>query len=306
MPWGFIDDAPSVADFILLSDHQAQTPSTFFGGKPVLHLHAPIATLKVPVAAAQQQGLSRLVGDNNSAAAAAAAIDGNVEIPGIDVWVTSRSAAPVFFFRYTETPTLILSPNRYLLLYSSAQSCGLQIPYPTITVTAQDGADVLLELNLSDPDTADEDLDFLQLRIHATSILHHSPASDTSAGAAANGTTSQNDTATALFKAISDCQELNPDPPQAGGDSDDGGGEADLTAPGATGWITSENMAEFMDENGILRMPGSVTVVDGEDRGENQQHLGEGAGRTRTAAEIDAEEGSHENGGDDAKWQRTG
>lgn len=28
---------PSASDFIPLSDHQAQTPTTFFGGKPVLH-----------------------------------------------------------------------------------------------------------------------------------------------------------------------------------------------------------------------------------------------------------------------------
>ena len=58
----------------------------------------------------------------------------------------------------------------------------------------------------------------------------------------------------ALFKAISDCQELNPDPPEDGD-------EVDETAPGATGWITSENMQDFLDENGELRVPEGVPVI---------------------------------------------
>jgi len=103
-----------------------------------------------------------------------------------------------------------------------------------------------------------------------------------------------------LYEAISACQELNPDPP-----SDDEGG-FDETAPGATGWITSENMAEFTDENGNFRMPEGMTVIGGEDEdvevdgAAEVDGLGAGAGRTRTAAEVDDVEE------DEAKWQRTG
>jgi nucleotide-sensitive chloride channel 1A len=35
-----IHTAPSIDSFTSLSDHQSQTPSTFYGAKPVLHYHA--------------------------------------------------------------------------------------------------------------------------------------------------------------------------------------------------------------------------------------------------------------------------
>ena len=112
-----------------------------------------------------------------------------------------------------------------------------------------------------------------------------------------NGVSAEPDLA--LFNAISACQELNPDPPEEG---EEGG--LDETAPGATGWITSENMADFMDENGEFKMPEGVTVI-GDDSAEGTNGvngLGGGAGRTRTHAEADAEDGADE----EAKWQRTG
>lgn len=39
MPLTTIRTAPSLDSFTLLSDHQSQTPATFFGAKPVLHCH---------------------------------------------------------------------------------------------------------------------------------------------------------------------------------------------------------------------------------------------------------------------------
>ncbi|KXS99048.1 hypothetical protein AC578_6940 [Pseudocercospora eumusae] len=271
-----ISEAPKLQDFTALSEHQEQTPGSFFGGKPVLHLHAPAATVKVPVQQYEAQAdLRQLVGST-----APVPSDGNLNIEGVDVWVTSR----------------------HLLLYTPAASSGLQVSYQAITITAQDGADVLLELNLSHADTADEDIQYVQLRLFATRIEHHATTTaETETQSGANGTTSHNDTATALWKAISDCQELNPDPVANGEEGEDGEMEFDETAPGATGWITSENMADFMDENGNFRMPAGMAVIGGEE--EQQEPLGEGAGRSRTAAELDAEEGAD---GDDAKWQRTG
>ncbi|KAF2172745.1 hypothetical protein M409DRAFT_62456 [Zasmidium cellare ATCC 36951] len=255
-----ITAAPSPSAFTPLSDHQAQTPGTFFASKPVLHLHA----------------IARITADNNT--------DLQRLTSPVDVYVTSH----------------------HLILFSSAASLGFQIPYPTITVTAQDGADVLLELNLSDEDTADEDIEFLQMRITPESIVkeydeEEEEQASAGAGTATNGTTSGNDASTALFKAISDCQELNPDPR---GDDDEGGeGAFDETAPGATGWITSENMADFMDEDGNFRMPAGMTVVGGEEEdGEGAVTLGAGAGTTRTAAEAN-DEGDEE---EESKWQRTG
>ena len=170
---------------------------------------------------------------------------------------------------------------------------------------AQVGSAVLLELNLSDSNvTADEDIEHLQIRI--------TPATITSPSAASNGQTNGNgngnatDPSFALYMAIGDCQELNPDP--AEDDSEDGegyGGQAfDETAPGATGWITSENLHEYTDENGNFKMPEGITVIGGEDEEEGPAQLGEGAGRVRRADEVD---GDAEEGADgEAKWQKTG
>ena len=101
----------------------------------------------------------------------------------------------------------------------------------------------------------------------------------------------------ALFKAVSDCQELNPDPPEEGDE------EVDETAPGTTGWVTRENMQDFVGENGEFRMPTGATVVGAEENESlAESGLGEGAGRRRSAAEVDGEDAEV----DEAKWQRTG
>lgn len=279
------DAAPLLDDFTPLSEYSSQTPGSFFGGKAVLHLHAPNSTIKISNDQfSAQSDFQRLFGGS----APAASSDGDLHLSDVDVWVTSR----------------------HVLLFAPAHSFGLQVSYPTITVTAQDGQDVLLELNLSDADTADEDIQFVQIRIAAGDVQHHAAANPAQAdGGALNGTTSHNDASTALFKAISDCQELNPDPPQPGEEGEDGEGGFDETAPGATGWITSENMGDFMDENGNFRIPEGMTVIGGggeeeEEQGAPAEPLGEGAGRTRTLAELDTEDGAAEE--DESKWQRTG
>lgn len=136
----------------------------------------------------------------------------------------------------------------------------------------------------------------MQLRIIPNSNTDDAVPSEPEPPQATNGDVPHSSTpAQALFKAISDCQELHPDPPEG---SDE---ENDETAPGASGWITSENMQDFMDENGEFRMPEGFTVVGAEDQ-EEERALGEGAGRIRTAAEVEGVDG----GEDDSKWQRTG
>ena len=65
-----------------------------------------------------------------------------------------------------------------------------------------------------------------------------------------------------------------------------GGGDFSFE-PGATGWITSENMQDYLDENGQFRIPEGVTVIgEEEDEDVNHETLGRGAGRTRTAQEA--------------------
>jgi len=166
-------------------------------------------------------------------------------------------------------------------------------------VHAQVGAAVLLELNLSDSNvTADEDIEHLQIRITPATIVAPNAAS----GRQSNGS-SASDPSFALYMAIGDCQEMNPDPAEDDSDEEGyGGGQAfDETAPGATGWITSENMHEYTDADGNFKMPEGITVY-GDEEGDDVVPLGEGAGRVRRAEEFDdAEEGADA----DSKWQKT-
>lgn len=265
--------APKTNDFTALSEHQEQTPNTFYGAKPVLHLHSPDACLSVSnTDLSAQSALKDLASDNaapHTNGDSGSASDGSVVITGLDIWVTSQ----------------------HLTLFAPAKAYGVHIPYQSIVVHAAEGDEVLLGLNLSDKDTPDEDMTFVQLRLTPKTSKKH-PASASSGTADA-----QPDLA--LFSAISACQELNPDPPEEGDEE-----AFDETAPGATGWITSENMADFMDENGEFKMPEGMTVVgaDDEEGANGTNGLGEGAGRIRTAAEADGEDGVE----DDTKWQRTG
>ena len=159
---------------------------------------------------------------------------------------------------------------------------------------------VLLGLNLSDSsNTADEDIQFIQLRIIPTSIETHSSAHEDAEPPQPNGHSTQFP-AQALFKAISDCQELNPDRDPSDEEGEEG---LDETAPGATGWFTSENMEDFVDENGDFSFLRGGPVVGAEDEGGTSEPLGEGAGHARTAAEVDGADGDE---GEEAKWQRTG
>ncbi|KAI7247029.1 hypothetical protein KC343_g1532 [Hortaea werneckii] len=272
-----VTQKPQVEDFTPLDQHQEQTPQSFFAAKPVLHLQSPRATVAISKEDAEKNAdFGHLASREEEAE--------SISFKDIDVWVTSR----------------------YLVLWSPAAEKGLRIPYPTITIHAQEGQAVLLELNLSDSNTADEDLEFIQLRISPTST---SGGSEAAADAGVNGHANGNSDATpvkVLYDAISACQELNPDPNPEGDDEEEGGvGGFDETAPGATGWITSENMADFMDEDGNFRMPEGATVIGGEEDGDGEgaDGLGAGAGRRRAANEVDAEDGAAQ---DETKWQRTG
>jgi chloride channel, nucleotide-sensitive, 1A len=94
----------------------------------------------------------------------------------------------------------------------------------------------------------------------------------------------------AIFKAISACSDLHPDPDM----SDDG----EMPELGTGGWITAENMHEFIDEDG--------NFIGG-------QAMGPGAGtvRPREVAEEDTQDedpihrSDGEQGDDPTKRRRT-
>lgn len=267
--------APSASDFTPLQEHQEQTPGTFFGTKPVLHLHSADAQLLVSKAdleghstfpdlrapsAASTNGTSAVNGTS------ADSEDTQLAIPGLDVWVTSHN----------------------LLIYSVTAQKGVSIPYPDITLHAiqtlpdhnsQQGLYMQLLLNASDF-TPDDDLQTLELTLVPASAT---PIAD-------------------LFAAVSACADLNPDPQDSDSEAGDGDdGVVPLEAgglPGAGGWITSDNIHEHVDADGNFTGFGN--------------NLGAGAGTVRPREEEDFEDteeggaaGESAAGGEETKWRRT-
>ena len=184
--------------------------------------------------------------------------------------------------------------HRTVVLFSKLTSKGVAIDYPTIALHAlgsQDGfTTVYLQLDLL---TNDDD-DIQTLTMHLIPKATHGEEPESTDGQAngvdgTNGTpaTPNGEAAKALFEALSACADLNPDPM----DEDEDGEGAAMPEPGAGGWITSENMQDFMDENGNWIGP-EVPV------------LGAGAGQVRAREDGDDDEAA--GAGEDTKWQRTG
>lgn len=92
-----------------------------------------------------------------------------------------------------------------------------------------------------------------------------------------------------IFNAMNTCADMHPDPDASDEDGDD---VLDDTAPGATGWITADNLDEYMDEEGNF----SGMVIGGEE-------LGPGAGTVRSR---DEGENGVNGDGHEEKYYRTG
>lgn len=260
----------SADDFTSLSEHNATTPSTFFSLTPVLHLHCPASQIKI----------SRDILNTDSPFAALQAEPSEtseqiVEITNVEVWVTSK---------YVDNCTsrlTTLTRSRFIALSTATTDKSVIIDYPTISVHGQQGESVMLELRLSDDDAPGIDVDFAQIDIQPTEI---GQGDDIHLNGGTNG--SAQSAATQLYHAIGDCQELNPD----GSLTDDD--ERPVPAPGDGGWITADNMEQFIDEEGNFSLPSSAGA---------ESALGQGAGVTRTATEVD-EDADEEH----TKWQRMG
>jgi nucleotide-sensitive chloride channel 1A len=123
----------------------------------------------------------------------------------------------------------------------------------------------------------DDDFETLDLNLIPTE-------SPTAAESANDRDEGPRDPAKAIFEALSACADLHPDPASPGEE------EEEDTAPGVGGWITSENMEQFMDAEGNFIGGGA---------------LGAGAGTVRTRDE-DMEDVEEEGGVvDEVKWRRT-
>ena len=196
-------------------------------------------------------------------------------------------------------------------MFSNLTSKGVAVDYPTIALHAlgsQDGyTTVYLQLDLHDQELTNDDDDIQTLTIHLIprAVAGEDAQAGAEAGAEADAQTTNGHTdgttreasatpnsgaAKGLFEALSACADLNPDPMDEDEEGEGGGGGMEMPEPGAGGWITSENMHEFMDENGNWTGP-EIPV------------LGAGAGQVRQRDE-EGEDGA--GGEEETKWQRTG
>jgi chloride channel, nucleotide-sensitive, 1A len=200
---------------------------------------------------------------------------------------------------------------------------GVSIPYPSISLHAiqtlptapneSSEQGVYMQLLSSVEETA-EDLE--PESVSVTIIPNASPPSAAPTSAPDPDLNSEDKPqplpVQALFNALSDCANLHPDPIE---DEEDGGMGSTLIRsglalpgdssgglpppmPGSGGWITAENMHEFVDQDGNWIDEDDNNVVE-----QGSDPLGPGAGTVRSREESHEDEG--ENGEDDTKWQRT-
>ena len=123
----------------------------------------------------------------------------------------------------------------------------------------------------------------------------------------------------AMFTALSNCSNLHPDPDDQDNEEEAGiqgsrllqaglvqqgdlSGGMPPALPGSGGWITAENMHEFVDEDG--NWIGGGDEGDDEGREQDSENLGPGAGTVRPREDgPDGDAGDA--GTDDTKWRRT-
>lgn len=83
MAFRHLDAAPKAEDFTPLQEHQEQTPSTFFGSKPVLYARYSDLTLAIPSASLQADPVAGFSAVND--------VDAGHSLAGhVEIWVTSK------------------------------------------------------------------------------------------------------------------------------------------------------------------------------------------------------------------------
>ena len=80
-----LDNSPKADDFTPLSEHEQQTPASFFGAKPVLHAHYEAMTLAVAAGQLQQDDAFRKFNSRRE--------EEEDLVDGVDVWVSSESVS---------------------------------------------------------------------------------------------------------------------------------------------------------------------------------------------------------------------
>lgn len=79
--------APAESDFTPLAEHESQTPTTFFGGQPVLYQNSSGLTLTLSV--------DNLSSDPAITSFDASKVDEEAFIKDVAIWVTSEYASSI-------------------------------------------------------------------------------------------------------------------------------------------------------------------------------------------------------------------
>ncbi|EON69378.1 hypothetical protein W97_08638 [Coniosporium apollinis CBS 100218] len=298
-----VREEPTLDSFTSLEEHQSQTPGQFYGGKPVLHHYTSNAQLLIGETQLDAQPAFAVLRKPGADPATVSAINGGanghrhsetVTVPHIDVWVTSERL--ILFSTHTRSGVSIPYPN--ISLHAIQR---LSAPVSTAPVADQQGLYMQLTLNDTETINSEEDIETVEITLIPTTTSTVEEAAITSvpnptASATSEATpplvrelraTESTSPIRALFAAVSACADLHPDP-ATGSDEE---GDPQTAMPGAGGWITSENMHEFFDEDGQFVGGGT---------------LGGGAGTVRGRDEEDeGPEAVMDEEGEETKWRRT-
>ncbi|KAF2269371.1 hypothetical protein CC78DRAFT_574933 [Lojkania enalia] len=141
MPLQLLSTAPDESDFTPVTQHQEQTPATFFGGKPILYERYSGLTLSIPS--------EKLQLDETIAEFAAIQDGDDAHIKGVDIWVNSEDL---------------------ILFQSSPSLIGVSIPYPSIALHAimkwKSQVEALyMNLSLNDAESLNDEDDFQILEV---------------------------------------------------------------------------------------------------------------------------------------------
>ncbi|KAJ5223399.1 hypothetical protein N7468_007941 [Penicillium chermesinum] len=198
-------------------------------------------------------------------------------------------------------------------LYAPNAATGLSVPYPFISLHAlmrlrvpgasDEVQGLFMQINQPEYSAGDQEESFVELKIVPGD---HTDTTETN-GDSSEDQESESE-AQQLYNAVSACSELNPDEDASDDGADD---DADAThqngsvmaglpgpASGSSGWITAENMHEFVDEEGNWLGEGQAPAFPSFPGAP----LGAGAGNVR-GREEDGDAMNEEDDG--TKWQRT-
>ncbi|EME43564.1 hypothetical protein DOTSEDRAFT_25490 [Dothistroma septosporum NZE10] len=309
-------ETPRKVEYDPLYLYQQQTPASYSNAKPRLHAYAAGAVVKIvprqwtfdgPLQALTIPDLDSEDDDGLENtfehAAPPPGADGFLHCPDVEVWVTSKYAADHIRPLFVQPLTVRGSE---LILSRPAIPSGISMSYLSMPIAGVEGDKLYIQLSDADEDTPDDEITITEIRVIATEVDSYDQGDIASGAGTLNADGSikiTTNVSTVLQRAVTACQEENPDPPVIGDEEQDGDAMDIDTRPGAGGWITSENMHEYVDENGNFRLPngefafdndeGRVVadeevngILNGNGHVEEQEPLGLGAGRTRTAAEA--------------------